>query len=105
MCHWQDDNGRRTVQTPNRLPGSWRSLGVAATSGRENGLDVAAAADGICQRRGWADQVGLSCGLEDGNVGEAVPDVVELRVAKDATNGFHLAVALGVVSAVARNHA
>src|SRR5262245_7776494 len=97
--------GSRPVQTPNDFAGFPMVLGVAgATSGHENSLDVAAAADGLRQRRGRADQIRLASSLEDRNIGQAVSDVVELRVPEDPTNRFDLAVALGVVPAVARDH-
>ena len=98
--------GLRAVQTQKNFAGFPMVLqGVGATSGHENGLDMTAAADCVGQGRGRADQVGLSSGLEDRNVGQAVPDVVELRVAKDSTNRFHLAVAFCVMAAVTRNDA
>jgi len=98
--------GRRPVQTSGSFAGFPMVLGgVGATSGHENGLDVTAAADCVGQGRGRADQVGLSSGLEDWHVGQAVPDIVELRVPEDPTNRFDLAVAFCVVPAIACNDA
>ena len=97
--------GRRAVQTRRSFAGFPMVLGVGgATSGHENGLDVAAAPDRVRQGGGRADQVRLPSGLEDRNVWQTVPDVVEFRVPEDPTDRFDLAVAFGVVPAITRDN-